>query len=90
MEPSSMPITGNAKIDHFFTIVGLVMSASSTAASVLNAKVRATLDAGDDVPRPFLYLALILNYAAFNIDKAAQLHKLLRGDIVVMTRVGLR
>jgi len=85
MEP--MPVTGNAKIDHLFAVVGIVMSIASTAASVLNAKVRGVLDSGDEVPTLFLYLALVANYAALNIDKAAQLHKLLRGGTVVVTRI---
>lgn len=87
MEPVAMPVTGNAKVDHFFAIVGLVMTMASTAASILNAKVRAVLDAGDEVPVVFLGLALAMNYAALNIDKAAQIHKLLKGGKVVVTRV---
>jgi hypothetical protein len=86
MDP--MPITGNTKVDHLFAIVGIIMSASSTAASILNAKVRAVLDAGEEVPVVFLGLALAMNYAALNIDKAAQIHKLLKGGKVVVTRVG--
>jgi hypothetical protein len=85
MEP--MPITGNAKIDHLFTIIGLVMSVSSTAASVLNAKVRGVLDAGEEVPTPFLWLTLCVNYLALNMDKTAQLHRLLKGGAVVVTRI---
>jgi hypothetical protein len=86
MDP--MPITGNTKVDHLFAIVGIIMSASSTAASILNAKVRAVLDAGEEVPGVFLGLALAMNYAALNIDKAAQIHRLLKGGKVVVTRVG--
>jgi|LauGreDrversion4_2_1035121.scaffolds.fasta_scaffold49323_5 hypothetical protein len=86
MDP--MPITGNTKVDHLFAIVGIIMSASSTAASILNAKVRAVLDAGEEVPVVFLGLALAMNYAALNIDKAAQIHRLLKGGKVVVTRVG--
>jgi hypothetical protein len=86
MDP--MPITGNTKVDHLFAIVGIIMSASSTAASILNAKVRAVLDAGEEVPVVFLGFALAMNYAALNIDKAAQIHRLLKGGKVVVTRVG--
>lgn len=86
MEP--LPLTGNAILDHWLAILGLVMSVSSTAASFLNAKVRAVLDAGEEVPGPFVYLALAANYLAINIDKAAQLHRLLKGGAVVVTRIG--
>jgi len=86
MDP--MPITGNTKVDHLFAIVGIIMSASSTAASILNAKARAVLDAGEEVPVVFLGLALAMNYAALNSDKAAQIHRLLKGGKVVVTRVG--
>lgn len=85
MDP--MPVTGNVKVDHFFAIVGVVMSVASTAASVLNAKVRGVLDAGEEVPKAFLWLALCVNYLALNMDKAAQIHRLLKGGSVVVTRV---
>jgi hypothetical protein len=86
MEPTL--VTGNATLDKCFAVVGLVMSVSSTAASVLNAKVRSTLDVGEEVPPLFLYLSLAVNYLALNIDKAAQVHRLLRGESVVVTKVG--
>lgn len=85
MQP--LPVTGNALLDHWLAILGIVMSVSSAAASFLNGKVRAVLDAGETVPPPFLYLALAANYLAVNIDKAAQLHRLLKGGAVVVTRV---
>jgi len=93
MEPSALVeaaqlVTGNPTLDRWFTILGIILTSASTAASILNAKIRAVLDAGDEVPMPFLGLALVLNYAAFNIDKAAQLHKLIKGEKVVVTRVG--
>lgn len=82
-----MPITGNKKVDHLFAVIGIVMSVSSTAASVLNAKVRGVLDAGEEVPVAFLWLALGVNYLALNMDKTAQLHRLLKGGAVVVTRI---
>lgn len=88
MEPTLLPVTGNAKLDHYLAIIGIVSTVASTLASALNAKVRSTLDAGDEVPRAFLYLALAANYGAMNVDKAAQVHKLLRGCAVVVTKVG--
>jgi hypothetical protein len=90
MEPSIMPVTGNAKLDHWFALAFMVTNTASILASALNAKVRAAFDAvkddgAADVPKAFLYLALVLNYAAFNIDKAAQLHRILRGaDVTVL------
>lgn len=77
MEP--LPVTGNATLDHYLAIIGIVTTISSAVATFLNTKVRAALDAEEDVPTPFLYLALIANYAAINIDKCSQIHKLLRG-----------
>jgi hypothetical protein len=88
MEPVIMPVTGNARVDHWFAVIGIVMTSASTAASILNAKVRAVLDAGEEVPVVFLGFALAMNYAALNIDKAAQIHRLLKGGKVVVTRVG--
>lgn len=83
----SMPVTGNATLDHWLAIVGLVTSISSTAASVLNAKIRAALDEGEVVPVLFLYVALIVNTVAFNIDKAAQMQRLIKGGAVSVTKV---
>jgi hypothetical protein len=88
METTLLPVTGNAKLDHYLAIVGIVSTVASTLASALNAKVRAVLDAGDEVPTAFLYLALAANYAALNVDKAAQVHKLLKGGTVIVTKVG--
>jgi hypothetical protein len=83
-----MPVTGNPTLDHWLAILGIVMSVSSTAASVLNGKIRAALDAGEEVPALFLYTALAINTVALNVDKAAQMQKLLKGGAVVVTRVG--
>lgn len=83
----SLPLTGSATVDRWFALLGIVMSAASTVASALNARIRSALDMGEEVPTPFLYLALVANYAALNVDKAAQLHRLLKGGKVVVTRV---
>lgn len=83
----SMPVTGNPFVDHWLAVIGIVMSVSSAVASFFNGKVRAVLDAGEVVPVPFLYITLIANYLALNMDKAAQIHRLLRGGKVVVTRV---
>jgi hypothetical protein len=39
------------------------------------------------VPVPFLWLTLFVNYLALNMDKAAQLHRLLKGGSVTVTRI---
>ena len=77
MEP--ILVTGNAKLDHYLTIIGIVTTLSSMAATFLNAKMRAVVDAGETIPKPFMYVALAANYAALNIDKCAQLHRMLDG-----------
>lgn len=85
MEPAL--VTGNATVDHWLAVAGMVVTVASGIAAVLNAKIRAALDAGDDVPAVFLYVALVVNTVAVNIDKAAQMQRLLRGGSVVVTRV---
>lgn len=86
MDP--MPVTGNPVVDHWLAIIGLVMSVASAAASFLNGKVRDALDAGEEIPSLFLYTALVINSLAFNIDKAGQMQRLLRGQSVMITRMG--
>lgn len=91
MDPMTpLPLTGNATLDHYLALAGVVVTLASAAATFLNARIRAALDAGESVPRPFLYLALVANYAAVNLDKTAQLHRLLGGGKVVVTRVGVK
>lgn len=75
----SMPVTGNPTLDHYLAILGIVTTLSSAAATFINARLRAALDAREEVPRFFLYLALMVNYAAFNIDKCGQFQRLLSG-----------
>ena len=88
MEPMTVPVTGNATLDHWLAVFGLVTSIASTAASILNGKIRAALDAGEEIPALFLWLGLAVNTVALNVDKAAQMQKLLKGSAVVVTRVG--
>jgi hypothetical protein len=83
MEPTTPHLlTGNATVDHWLAVLGVVLTVSSTAASFLNGKIRAAIDAEGEAPPLFLYAALVFNYAAFNADKAMQIHKLLRGTPV--------
>jgi|GEM_PF-2655481 len=82
-----MPVTGNATLDHWMTIIGMVVTVSSAAATVLNAKIRATLDEGEEVPSLFLYAGLLVNTLAVNVDKAAQMQRLLKGGTVSVTKV---
>lgn len=83
--------TGNAKIDHWLGLIGVFVTISSAAASFINAKIRSALDAGSesaDIPALFLYTGLAANYCAFNVDKAAQIHRMLRGQPVTVVKVG--
>jgi len=79
--------TGNPKIDHLVGLVGTMVTLASFLAGSLNSKIRSTMDTEGEVPPPFLWAALVLNYAAINLDKAAQMHKLLRGTPVVFMKV---
>ena len=87
MEPI-VPVTGNPTLDHWLAVIGLVMSVASAVASVINAKVRTALDEGYEIPALFLYTGLAANYCAFNVDKAAQIHRMLRGQPVTVVKVG--
>lgn len=82
-----VPVTGNATLDHWLTIAGMVVTGASAAAGVLNAKIRSALDEGAEVPSIFLYAGLVLNTLAVNVDKAAQMQKLLKGGSVTVTKV---
>jgi hypothetical protein len=86
MEP--IPQTGNPKLDHWLALAFMVTNTASIAASALNAKIRSAIDSEGEAPKPFIVAALVLNYAAFNIDKAMQMQKLLRGHEVVSVRLG--
>jgi len=87
MDPTLMPVTGNAKLDHYLTIIGIAVTLASGAATFINAKVRAAIDSEGEVLSPFLYLALIVNVLALNIDKATQMSKILRGKSVAVITV---
>lgn len=88
MEP--LLVTGNATLDHWLAILGIVMSVSSTAASVLNGKIRAALDEGDEIPALFLYAGLVINTVALNVDKASQMNRLIKGGSVSVTKVAAK
>jgi hypothetical protein len=77
MEP--IPTTGHVSLDRWLAILGTVVTLASFAATWTNGKVRAAIDAQEEVPLPFLYVSLVFNYAACNFDKTAQLHRLLSG-----------
>lgn len=85
-----VPVTGNPTLDHWLAVLGIVMSVSSTAASLLNGKIRAALDEGHEIPALFLYTALVVNTVALNVDKAAQMQKLLKGGAVTVTKVAAK
>lgn len=77
--------TGNQKIDHLIGLGGTLVTVASLAAAQLNHKVREAMDSEGEVPDLFLWLALVLNCLALNIDKAAQMQKLLKGQPVKQT-----
>lgn len=85
MEP--IPQTGNPKLDHYLALAFMVTNTASIAASALNAKIRAAIDSEGEVPSLFLWAALVLNYFGFNIDKAMQMQKLLRGQSATVLKV---
>ena len=86
MEP--IPQTGNPQLDHYLAMAFMVTNTASIAASALNAKIRSAIDSEGEAPKAFIVAALVLNYVAFNIDKAMQMQKLLRGVEAVSVRVG--
>jgi hypothetical protein len=77
--------TGNQKVDHLIGLGGTLVTVASLAAAQLNHKVREAMDSEGEVPDLFLWLALVLNCLALNIDKAAQMQKLLKGHPVKQT-----
>lgn len=79
--------TGNPKVDHVVGLVGTVVTLSSIIAGSLNSRIRAALDSEGEVPSLFLYAGIVLNYLAINLDKAAQLSKILRGAEVTVLSV---
>jgi hypothetical protein len=85
--PSIMPVTGNAQIDHWLAILGIAVTAASTAATFLNAKIREAIDAEGSAPKLFLWLGVIVNTLAFNADKVSQMQKLLNGHEVTVIMV---
>ena len=82
-----MPLTGNQTLDHVLTLLGIFVTLSSAAATFLNSKIRAALDEGEDIPTPFAWLGFIVNCLAFNVDKAAQMQRVLKGGKVTITKV---
>jgi hypothetical protein len=74
--------TGNAKLDHIIGLVGTLVTLSSLLAGALNSRIRASIASEGEVFAPFLYLSLLVNVLAINIDKATQMSKLIRGKPV--------
>jgi hypothetical protein len=83
-----IPQTGNAKLDHYLALAFMVTNTASIAASALNAKIRSAIDSEGEAPKLFVGIGVVLNYLAFNLDKAMQMQKLLRGQQAVSVRVG--
>jgi hypothetical protein len=82
-----IPQTGNAKLDHYLALAFMVTNTASIVASALNAKIRSAIDSEGEAPKLFVGVAVVLNYVAFNLDKAMQMQKLLRGQSATVLRV---
>ncbi len=77
--------TGNPRLDHWIGLIGTFVTIASFVAGSLNQRIRSSIDTEGEAPRFFLYAGLVLNYCAINLDKAAQMHKLLRGQPIQKT-----
>ena len=62
-----------SKVDQFLSHAGTIIAVVSLVAGVVNHKIRAIKSAGGQVPELFLQLAALLNVAAVNLDKTADL-----------------
>jgi hypothetical protein len=87
MDNSPQLVTGNPTVDHWLAILGIAVTLSSAAASFLNSKIREAIDSQGEAPKVFVWLALVINYLAFNADKAMQMQKLLGGGTMTVTKV---
>ena len=64
-----------SKVDQFLSHAGTIIAVVSLVAGVVNHKIRAMKASGEAVPELFLQLAALLNVAAVNLDKTADLMK---------------
>ena len=64
-----------SKVEQFLSHAGTIIAVVSLVAGVVNHKIRAIKSAGGQVPELFLQLAALLNVAAVNLDKTADLMK---------------
>ena len=66
-------------LEHALAIVGAIVPIASAIASALNQHVRDAQAKGETVPSWLLHIVAVVNAAALNGDKVAQLVKLVRG-----------
>lgn len=65
--------------DHWLSVLGALVTITSTVASLVNHRVRGQLDAGTDPKKSLLALGSVLNFAAVNFDKGLQLLRMFKG-----------
>jgi hypothetical protein len=86
MDPTaSQPLTGSTTLDHVLAILGALVPLFSALAGFLNARVRKAQSEGNEVSSGMLRAVAVLNLAAVNVDKAAQLAALAAGKPVATT-----
>jgi hypothetical protein len=66
-------------LEHALAIVGAIVPVASAIASGLNQHVREAQVKGETVPSWLVHVVALVNVAALNGDKVAQLVKLVRG-----------
>jgi hypothetical protein len=64
-----------SKVDSFLSHAGTIIAAVSLLAGLVNHKIRAMKASGEPVPEMILQFAALLNVAAINLDKTADLMK---------------
>jgi len=77
MDATSLPVTGNPKIDGILAVVGLLMPLLSALTSFINHRVRKSTEAGLLPDSKLLAIGSALNFASVNVDKGVQLAKLM-------------
>ena len=76
---TSIISTAHFDADHWLSVLGALVTITSTVASLVNHRVRGQLDAGTDPKKSLLALGSVLNFAAVNFDKGLQLLRMFKG-----------
>lgn len=71
--------TDSTSFDHILTILGAFVPLASALASLVNHRVRKSLEAGVEAPKALLAMGSVLNAASVNVDKAVQLARMFKG-----------